>query len=67
MRSFAKVLPLLQDLRHSADYDPAASFDTEGVQAAIAAAENAIAAFGRAPADERDDVLALMLVSAARL
>ncbi len=53
MREFAETFPVLQDLRHLADYDPAARF--------LGVADAAMAAFDRASPEEQTDVLALMM------
>jgi hypothetical protein len=64
MKDFADALPLLQDARHSADYDPAARFSPSDVSSIIDSAEVAIDAFDRADVEEKTDVLALMMVGA---
>lgn len=62
LRDFAETFPYLQDARHSADYDPSATFEPAEAEAYIDAAEAAIAALDRADPDERSDVLALLMV-----
>jgi len=53
MREFAETFPVLQDLRHLADYDPAARF--------LGVADAAMAAFDRASPEEPTDALALIM------
>ena len=62
MRAFAWSFPILQEARHTADYNPAAQFSASDVAALIQEAELAIEAFHRAPPDERADILALLMV-----
>ena len=64
MKDFCSALPALQEARHSADYDPGRRFIPSDVASLIDAAETAMDAFDRAAADEKTDVLALMLVGA---
>jgi uncharacterized protein (UPF0332 family) len=64
MRDFATAFKELQDHRHDADYDPSLSYETVDVESILSTARSAIAAFGRADAAERADVLALLLVDA---
>ncbi len=62
MRDFASAFPMMQEERHVADYDPAASFEPSGARDLIGTAENAIAAFGRSLPEEQADILALFMV-----
>lgn len=62
IRDFATAFTEFQDLRHDADYDPAARFLQADVVVLIDEAAVAIVAFDNAPADERTDVLALLMV-----
>ena len=64
MREFAAAFPELQELRHAADYDPAATFGALEVRSIIETAANAMAAFDRCPQTERTNVLALLLAGA---
>lgn len=63
MRAFASAFVNLQEQRHLADYDPAATFTVADAQSLVDAAEAAMTAFDQAPVDERADVLALMLAN----
>ena len=63
MRAFANAFTNLQELRHLADYDPAAVFTLADAQSVVDAAESAMADFDAAPPDERTTVLALMLIN----
>ena len=65
IRSFADKFVDLQDQRHSADYDPEASFNPQEVQQVVNDAEDAIALFGAASEDERR-LLAVYLVATRR-
>jgi uncharacterized protein (UPF0332 family) len=62
MRDFAAFVPLLQEYRHEADYDPAAQFLPSFVSELVDGAESAMDAFDRVTPDEQADVLALMMV-----
>ena len=62
MRDFANVFPALQEARHLADYDPQIQFLPSDVSSLIDAADVEIMAFDQADADERADILALMMV-----
>jgi hypothetical protein len=64
MREFAAFVPLLQEYRHDADYDPAARFLPSFVVDLVDGAESAMDAFDRVAPDEQADVLALMMVGA---
>jgi uncharacterized protein (UPF0332 family) len=64
MRDFATAFTELQDHRHGADYDPRLAFERMDVKSILSLARFAIAAFDRADAAERADVLALLLVGA---
>lgn len=64
MVDFAVVFPILQEVRHLADYDPGYQFAPSDVSYHIDAAELAMDALDRAEPRERADVLALMLVGA---
>ena len=64
MRNFASTFPALQEVRHLADYHPSVVFAPSDVASLIDTAEVAIEAFDRAPADERADVMALLMVGA---
>jgi hypothetical protein len=61
-RDFAITFLALQDLRHSADYDPTVRFLPADVASLIDAADVAIGAFDRITPDEQADVLALLMV-----
>jgi hypothetical protein len=61
MRDFAGHFVMLQDARHEADYDPAATFSQVNVEQLVNSAELAIATFDRTDLEEQADVLALML------
>lgn len=61
LRDFAISFVDLQARRQQADYDPYLQLSREDAETALDIAERAIAAFHRAPVDERADVLALML------
>lgn len=63
MRDFAGGFATLQELRHQADYDPAAHFPLSMVEHIVDLADVAMTAFDGAPADEQADVLALMLMN----
>ena len=63
MQAFASAFVNLQEQRHLADYDPAATFTVADAQSLVDAAEAAMAAFDQAPVNERADVLALMLAN----
>jgi hypothetical protein len=62
MRFFARTFVPTQELRHLADYDPTAQFLPSEVAAVVDEADNALAAFGRVPANELADILALLMV-----
>jgi hypothetical protein len=62
IRDFASAFAAMQDACHLADYDPAAVFEPSDAGNLIEAAENAIAAFGRAESAEQADILALLMV-----
>jgi hypothetical protein len=62
MRSFANAFPVLQDVRHLADYDPTAFFQQSDVASLIDATEVAMADFDRAAPEEQTDVLVLIMV-----
>lgn len=64
IREFAALFPLLQDARHTADYDPRARFVVSDVATLLREVERAIEAFHAAPPAERTDVLALLMVRA---
>ena len=63
MRAFASAFTNLQELRHLADYDPAAVFTLADAQSVVDTAEGAMTDFDAAPPDERTAVLALMLIN----
>lgn len=62
IRDFADAFAALQEMRHLADYHPKELFEFSDVEAVIEIAADAIAAFGRADAAEKADVLAVMMV-----
>lgn len=66
LRDFAVIFTDLQFRRQQADYDPMAEISLQEARTALELAERGIAAFQRAPEDERTDVLALMLGSGRR-
>lgn len=53
IRGFAAVFSDMQDVRHSADYDPSVTFYRSSVQADITRVEEAIAGFRAADAKDR--------------
>jgi hypothetical protein len=61
MHAFARSVPELQSLRHSADYDPSILLDRMVSLTSIKVAEAAIAAFDAAEPAEQADILALMM------
>jgi uncharacterized protein (UPF0332 family) len=63
LRQFAKVFLEAQDKRNFADYDPDAKFSAAEVGSLIVDVENALGIFEKSAADERIDILALLLVS----
>ena len=64
MRDFATGFIQLQDARHRADYDPSPTpFSISDSNDLIDVANDAMAKFDQAGADERVDVLAMMLVN----
>ena len=65
IRRFAITFVELQDQRHSADYDPDASFNLQEVQQLVNDAQDAIDAFNAASEDERR-LLAVYLVATRR-
>ena len=65
IRDFAVKFVDLQGQRHSADYDPEASFNPQEVQQVVNDAEDAIALFSAASDDERR-LLSVYLVAARR-
>ena len=62
MRDFASTFPELQDARHAADYHPTYGVALSQAISFVDLAGVAITAFERCSIEERDDVLALMLV-----
>ena len=64
VREFAAAFEELQDARHTADYDPVASFVLSDVMALIEAAVTAMHAFDQVAPEEKSDVLALLMVRA---
>jgi uncharacterized protein (UPF0332 family) len=64
MREFASDFVALQEARNRADYDPRAEFFHSDTVSVVAQAELALRRFERAAADERIDILALMLAGA---
>ena len=66
LRDFAVVFTELQSRRHQADYDPTTTITFQDARTAFDLAERGIIVFERAPADERADVLALMLAGSRR-
>jgi hypothetical protein len=64
IRNFAGTFPALQEGRHRADLDPGVDFSPSDVSDLIDAADFAMKAFDGAQADEKADVLALLLVGA---
>jgi uncharacterized protein (UPF0332 family) len=64
MRDFAGIFPAPRDLRHRADYDPAAEFQPSDVLSIVDSAAVAMDAFDRVAPDEQADVLTLLLVGA---
>jgi hypothetical protein len=52
----------LQEARQSADYDPAAQLTIADVMPLIDSAQVAMDAFAAIPADEQNDILALLMV-----
>jgi uncharacterized protein (UPF0332 family) len=63
MRAFAKFFLTVQEGRQRADYDPVVEFTASDASAFILDAEAGMAAFDRVDAEEREDVLALMLMN----
>lgn len=63
-REFASAFAGLQELRHSADYDPQAVFRSSDAVDACDQADIAIRALATLDAAERTDILALLLVEA---
>jgi len=63
MRNFAAAFVALQEARHLADYDPQVVFLHSDAVGFVDEAELALPAFDRTAAEERADVLALMLVT----
>ncbi len=66
LRDFSVVFTDLQFRRQQADYDPGARISAQEARTALTLAERGIAAFERAPEEERTDVLALMLSGSRR-
>jgi uncharacterized protein (UPF0332 family) len=64
MREFATSFAQLQDNRHSADYDPHAKLTPSEATQIIDEALSCALAFGRAEAEEKAEILALLLVGA---
>lgn len=64
LRDFAGAFASLQEARHAADYDPSALFLLVDASSLVDSAEVAMQAFDRASPDERDDLMALMLLGA---
>ena len=65
IRGFALKFVELQDQRHSADYDPDASFNPQEVQQLVKDTQDAVAVFGAASENERR-LLAVYLVVTRR-
>jgi hypothetical protein len=63
-RSTPGTFPALQEGRHWADYHPRVEFSPSDVSDLIDAADLAMKAFDGAQADEKADVLAVVLVGA---
>jgi hypothetical protein len=63
LRIFAKRFVELQDKRNLADYDPTVEFTRSEAQRLVIACESSIGMLERSTADERIDVLALLLVT----
>ena len=66
LRQVSTEFVALKDLRHLAGYDPMAAFNRSDVSDIIDAADPMIEAFARAPAEEKTDILALLLVGARK-
>jgi hypothetical protein len=62
MRDFASSFATHQKNRHLADYDPWPDFLVSDIASLVDEADNAMAAFENASADEQTDVLALLMV-----
>ena len=65
VRDFAERFVDLQDLRHSADYDPEATFEPDGVAQLLANTSAAIEGFNAAPETDRR-LLAVYLIATLR-
>jgi hypothetical protein len=63
LREFARLFVALQEARHRADYDPHAILTHADAIKSVERADSAMQAFGRVPADEQADVLALLLAN----
>ena len=61
IQAFANGVVELQEMRHSADYDPVASFGRADARFAIASARRAIARFAEVSPVERRIFLTLLL------
>ena len=66
LRQVSTEFVALQDLRHLADYDPVTGFNASDVSDIIDATEEAIGVFAQADAEEKSDLLALLLVGARK-
>jgi uncharacterized protein (UPF0332 family) len=64
IKYFARMFPFIQEQRHGADYDPHVRLFASDVVTLVNATEAAMGAFDRAAADEKADILALMMVGA---
>lgn len=63
-RDFALGFVAAQERRMTADHEPRGAFDALDVRSGLAEVERALDAFGRIPAEERADLLALLMVRA---
>ncbi|MDH4404399.1 MAG: hypothetical protein QE276_00040 [Cyanobium sp. D14.bin.5] len=61
MAQFLAAFPRLQELRHQADYDPAARFKQGEALSAADDAERGLAGLQAAPRDEQLDLITLAL------
>lgn len=61
LAAFANVFVGLQQQRHAADYDPAASFSLDAARSVVAAARQALADFADVPGERRLDLATRLL------
>lgn len=66
IQDFAEAFVLLQERRHSADYDPISSFEVSEVRALVARADEVVANLQRVPLADRRAFAAFVILRPSR-